>query len=773
MRSLLGYRRFPSLETQLTDSESRTAGAVREVPPEPYATGWEHLSDELRRLDYRLQRQCFRQRARQWTNPLEQYKGLVVSEEEVFGLLINQQTSSARQHDAPEACLAAVETCTRALSETTLEIERRIQQHPDVSAGLALPRLARAFGLTSFEVDCLIIALAPELNRKYEKLYAWLQDDVTRKKPTLDLIFTLLDLNPSEQVEARAAFAPQAPLLKYRLLHLADGAADGLPLLYRPIKLDDAISNFLLGHAWLDSRLENLARMIPVSSRFERNLVPEESTLCESLVRFARQQAGHERPEGRNVMFHFYGPSGLGKRTLARTVACELGLPLLVADAAKLIAAPRRLEEAIELIARQALLHPAALCIENLDVFLVDEERHRSDLETVIETAAVFGPVTFLISHRAARAAIQPGRGVWLAVPFSMPDDTMRRRLWEQALPPKEQLEPDVDGAALAGRFRFTGGQIRNAVKTALTHAQWRSDNSTRLSLADLCNACRAQSEERMANAARKIVPRYTWRDIVLSEDALAQLREICQRVIHRQRVMGEWGFDRKLSFGKGVNALFAGPSGTGKTMAAEIVAGELGLDLYRIDLSGVVSKYIGETEQNLDRVFRAAEGSNAILFFDEADALFGKRSEVRDSHDRYANIEISYLLQKMEEYEGVAILATNLRQNLDESFVRRLAFTIQFPFPEEADRRRIWDGAWPHEVPLARDIDWDLLSRQFKLSGGNIKNIALAAAFLAAQNGGVVTMAHLLQATRREFQKLGKPLTPLEMGRPEINFPA
>ena len=264
-----------------------------------------------------------------------------------------------------------------------------------------------------------------------------------------------------------------------------------------------------------------------------------------------------------------------------------------------------------------------------------------------------------------------------------------------------------------------------------------------------------------MAKAARKIVPRYTWRDIVLPDEALAQLREVCERVTHRQRVMGDWGFDRKLSLGKGVNALFAGPSGTGKTMAAEILAGELGLDLYRIELSGVVSKYIGETEQNLDGVFQAAEGSNAILFFDEADALFGKRSEVRDSHDRYANIEISYLLQKFEEYEGVAILATNLRQNLDEAFLRRLAFTIHFPFPDEAERRRIWGRIWPCETPLAKDIDLDLLSRQFKLSGGNIKNIALSAAFLAAEHGGVVTMGHLLQATRREYQKLGKPLSP------------
>jgi SpoVK/Ycf46/Vps4 family AAA+-type ATPase len=200
--------------------------------------------------------------------------------------------------------------------------------------------------------------------------------------------------------------------------------------------------------------------------------------------------------------------------------------------------------------------------------------------------------------------------------------------------------------------------------------------------------------------------------------------------------------------------------------MAAEIIANELGLDLYQIDLAGVVSKYIGDTEKNIDCVFRAAEHANAILFFDEADALFGKRSEVNDSHDRYANIEISYLLQKMEAYDGLAILATNLRQNLDEAFIRRLAFTVHFPFPDELHRSRIWRGIWPPQTPLAADVDLDALAQQFKLSGGNIKNIALAAAFLAAEAGGSVTMAHLGQAIRREYQKMGKTLSAKELGQ-------
>jgi SpoVK/Ycf46/Vps4 family AAA+-type ATPase len=228
--------------------------------------------------------------------------------------------------------------------------------------------------------------------------------------------------------------------------------------------------------------------------------------------------------------------------------------------------------------------------------------------------------------------------------------------------------------------------------------------------------------------------------------------------------VLDEWGFGRKLSLGKGVNALFAGPTGTGKTMAAEIIANELGLELYKIDLSSVVSKYIGETEQNLDRIFTAAQNANVILFIDEADALFGKRSEVRDSHDRYANIEIAYLLQKMEQYEGIAILATNLRQNMDEAFIRRLQFIVEFPFPDEAHRYHIWQRHFPPEAPRDEEIDYASLAR-LRISGGNIKNIVLAAAFLAATDGGRIGMEHMIQAARREYQKLGKPLSAAELG--------
>jgi SpoVK/Ycf46/Vps4 family AAA+-type ATPase len=296
--------------------------------------------------------------------------------------------------------------------------------------------------------------------------------------------------------------------------------------------------------------------------------------------------------------------------------------------------------------------------------------------------------------------------------------------------------------------------------------ARWRDGNGqTPITSQDLFAACRAQSSGRLDTLAHKIRTTYTWDDIVLPTDQISQLREICIQVRHRRIVLERWGFDRHLAMGKGINVLFAGQSGTGKTMAAEIIAADLGLELYKIDLSSMVSKYIGETEKNLDRVFSAAREANAILFFDEADALFGKRSEVKDAHDRYANIEVGYLLQKMEEYDGVVILATNLRKNLDDAFVRRLHVAIDFPFPEEEDRLRIWRKVFPHEAPLADDVDLVFLARQFKLAGGNIRNIALLSAFLAAEDGASIGMSQLVRAIRREYQKLGKLVTGSEFG--------
>ncbi|MGH7597037.1 MAG: ATP-binding protein, partial [bacterium] len=312
-------------------------------------------------------------------------------------------------------------------------------------------------------------------------------------------------------------------------------------------------------------------------------------------------------------------------------------------------------------------------------------------------------------------------------------------------------------------KFRLTPGQMQDALIAAHNQAQLRAGENAVATMEDLRQGCRAQSNQKLGALARKLTPHHSWADITLPRHAIAQLREICAQVKHRAKVYGDWDFGRKFSLGKGLCVLFYGSSGTGKTMAAEIIANALQLEIYKIDLSTVVSKYIGETEKNLSKIFQEAETSNAILFFDEADALFGKRSEVKDAHDRYANIEINYLLQRLEEFEGLAILATNFRKNIDDAFFRRMHFAVEFPFPDESQRYRIWQQHFPPPAPRAEDIDFNFLASRFNLTGGNIKNIVVNAAFLAAENSGVINMAHLIHATKREFEKIGRLCTATE----------
>jgi SpoVK/Ycf46/Vps4 family AAA+-type ATPase len=416
----------------------------------------------------------------------------------------------------------------------------------------------------------------------------------------------------------------------------------------------------------------------------------------------------------------------------------------------------------VELAGREAVLQGAALFWRGFDLLLADDKAGRRG--TFLVALEERHGLTFLSGEAGWEPSDALHGAAFTRVEIPVPGHGERLELWQRALPEAEELDLD----AIASKFRFTGGRIRDAAATARSLARARDPLGGTLIEADLYAACRLQSSQKLAALAQKINPRYRWDDIVLPAGRMDQLREICNTLRYRSRVYEDWGFGGKLAMGKGLNVLFSGPSGTGKTMAAEILASDLGLDLYKIDLSSVISKYIGETEKNLARIFDEGRASNAVLFFDEADAVFGKRTEVKDAHDRYANIEVSYLLQRMEEYEGMVILASNLKKNMDDAFVRRLHFTVEFPFPAEPDRRRIWDGLWPAALPRAADLDLDFMARRFELPGGNIRNIALASAFLAAADGGVVTMTHLIRATQREYQKMGKVMLSGEFGEYE-----
>jgi DNA replication protein DnaC len=530
----------------------------------------------------------------------------------------------------------------------------------------------------------------------------------------------------------------------------------------KTLRLDPRVVRFLLDDDAVDDRLQPFARVVTGAVSLDELVFPE------AFRRHLSQLIEHARTDGANLVLYYQGPYGVGKQTAATACCQALGGTLLVMDGKRLAAS--NLEEfatLARLIDREARLQGALLYWEDFDLLLADEKQaHLATLLPILQTHQ--GP-SFL-SGVTTWEPVNALHGVtFVRLQFPQPGHQERLHLWRAALAEDATitLDPALDPAALANKFRLSAGQIRDAAATARNLALARTPAAPKLTQADLHAACRLHSNRRLAELAQKITPHYTWDDIVLPADQMAQLREIYNQVQHHALVYDTWGFDAKLAMGKGLSILFAGPPGTGKTMAADVLAGALGLDLYKIDLSTVVSKYIGETEKNLARIFDEARTSNAILFFDEADALFGKRTQVRDAHDRYANVEVSYLLQKMEEYDGVVILATNLRKNLDEAFTRRLHVTVEFPVPDVADRRRIWEQIWPAATPRDPDLDLEFLAQRVEVAGGSIRNIALAGAFLAAADGGVVTMQHLLRATHREYQKMGKLLTARELGGP------
>jgi AAA+ superfamily predicted ATPase len=593
---------------------------------------------------------------------------------------------------------------------------------PILTADSAFGRLIEMHSLSEFQVVTLLIALAPEVDLRYQKVFGYLQDDLTKKRPTVDLVLSLLCAGDAERYARRAEFATDSRLIGQGVIELVpDPNYVHPPLLAQYVKPDEHVVRCVLGDTGLDSRLAAACRVVE-----SRGSLVE--THCSAILRRELTRASVAR-----VPLWLHGAKGVGKSTIAAALANEAHRPQLWLDAGRVAAA--EIDGTLRLAQRSAASRQAQLYVSRAELW-------SPEATAVAGALCAASPVIF--------GALQPPPaellGIVHAIEIPLPDIAQRTRCWRRALRTQGRKGDEQVAALLGRRFRFTPAQIA----AAAADAAHRGD-------ADPFAAARAQCGEALSSVATKIEPRANWDDIVLPEDAVGQLRELCARVDCQARVFEDWGFAHKMSRGRGTSALFSGGSGTGKTMAAEVIANALGLDLHRIDLARVVSKYIGETEKNLERVFAAAEGANAILFFDEADALFGKRSDVKDARDRYANIEVSYLLQKMEEYEGVAILATNLADNLDSAFTRRLAFNVYFPFPDEHARLRIWERAWPTATPVAASVDRGALARDVRLAGAGIKNVALAAALAAAAGAGVVEAAHVRHAVLREHQKSGR----------------
>ncbi|MBT8438965.1 MAG: AAA family ATPase, partial [Gammaproteobacteria bacterium] len=673
-------------------------------------------------------------RSRQIVADDERFRGLYISEQDVDALMKEPfgHPRWLRNHhdDNATVYLDTYQNIAKCISKK----EEESRKH---GITLRLSLLRERFGLESFDIDALLICLAGEIDLRYERLYAYLQDDVTKKRPCIDLVLNLLVSSPRERLSKREHFAPTSPLIRHRLLEYVEDTSTPKPsLLATYLKIDDRITAYLLGSDELDARLNQFSRTIDCQRNFS-------SLIIEQQLKNRMQGLLQKWPDTNGSVLYLQGPYGVGKQPLAEALCSQLGLSMLVINLDGILCDDHvACQSLLELIYREARLDNYAIFFKGIDQ--LTEEHSRALLDAFIATFNERPSLTFLSADSQWKHLSQLQRFPLLVIDVPLPDAQQRANVWQQALLANQIQYEQRELIQLASKYKLTPGKITEAAGTASRLAHWHDAKMAEISLKELHEACRLHSNQKLSELARKIPPKYRWRDIVLPQDRLEQLRDICHFVKYRSRVYEEWGFDHKLALGKGLNVLFAGPSGTGKTMAADIIAGELGLDLYKIDLSTVVSKYIGETEKNLSRIFSEAETSNAILFFDEADSLFGKRSEVKDAHDRYANIETGYLLQRMEEYEGIVILATNLRKNIDEAFVRRLHATIDFPFPDEVDRRNIWERIWPESTPRASGLDLDMMAKRFEITGGNIRNIALAAAFLAADDTDEVNMVHI-----------------------------
>lgn len=613
-----------------------------------------------------------------------------------------------------------------AIRRTTSRLAREAQDALASGTLVRLTRLARIFGLDDLDEELLLVALAPALDPRFESFYAFLNDDLLRRQATVGLALRLCGVPPTA-ADGRARLGASRPLVAGGLVTL-DGAHR--PLLTQEIAVPDRVVAHLLGDDTTDSLVAALRVGAPPTDGAAAALVA--------------------RAVGAGVRtFYVRDQQGAGAASQAAAGLAAVGAGVLALDLERLDADDDVAEVAIA-AHREARLIGAGLVVGPVEMLA---DRGAGAVRAFSEAPGV------IILH---------GRRGWdpawsRAVPALL--DADRTVPGRTATAVAERLGTDlgeVDASAAIGLFRLTPEQVDRAARAARQQALMEG---RAIAAADLQRGARSQNAAGLERLATRIEPRARFADLVLPEDAAEQLRQLTIRWRRRDRVLDDWGMGGGITRGRGVTALFAGDSGTGKTMSAEVIAGELGLDLYVIDLSTVVDKYIGETSKNLDRIFTEADRVNGVLLFDEADALFGKRSGVSDAKDRHANVEVAYLLQRMESFDGVAILTTNLAANLDEAFIRRLDAIVDFPSPDEPQRELLWRAKLRPELPQADDLDVAFLAQRFRMSGAEIQNAVVTAAYLAAEEGTVVGMSQLVRGVLAEHRKMGRFIPDAEFG--------
>lgn len=723
-----------------------------------YESNAEHLRDELHRAAGFVRAQLLRfkaaapeaQRERFWHLPDEQIDTAVQDDE----------GSPLAAFDPPEEVAEILDW----VAKRRVYIDRRVAATKKVD--LRLVHLGREFGLSGSERDALLLAMLPVVHSTYRRWYGLLQGDAAKVLPGTGLLVEMLAARADDFPAVLRELSPSGLLARERLT-VSLGSEDE-PSAIRPIAVEDRVTAFIFGEALAERRLAGIARWFdePVDARS----LPIAADVANRLEMLPNLRAA-EPDYLQRLRLEFLGPDpGLAVRAFA-VLAAGIGRRVLAIDIDAALASGTAWPLVVDCVLREV-----RLCA-GVPIF--------TGVARLFEQPEQAARAEYLLSRLSALphpAAIAGGAGAgeepralagWIPFRLGTPTVAMREALWARLIATGAPRLPDGAAVArnLAAAFQLTDSQIREAWRMAESLARRRNVFTATIEPVDLFEACRRQSSTRLVAFAQRIEPRPDLRldrDLILPPASKRPLYELRARVRNHPRVHGAMGLGEHMRLGLGVTALFVGGSGTGKTMAAEVLASEQQVDLYRIDLAALTSKWVGETEKNLSRVFADAERANCMLFFDEADAMFGHRGDIKEARDRWANLEVNYLLQRIEEYSGVVVLATNLRQNIDEAFQRRIHVVVEFPLPDAESRRRIWGRLLPESSrDSVGEDELREIAQRFELTGGNIRNVVLDACYRALeQDATVVSTRHLVASAAREYQKLSRPVTRGDFGR-------
>lgn len=725
----------------------------------PYSNDREYLTDLLAFLDIILNVACAYKGMNESNAPLNvadaHLRGLSISPAEIVDCLLSYRLDERSKGVSP------------AIKRQVEMAHQHLQQRLAASSAAGfVPRveiLCKKFRLNDFERFLLLLSLGPAADRKYESIYAFLHNNVKERQPTKGLAISLYKLFfDIEDYHIGRTIKGEGNFLRF----LAEGGtgSPGEPGLADKIILSRRVSSFIFGVNRIDHELAEIAAIFDRTERLDGIYIRHEQyqqikTYIENIL--------HNADRLGNVL-NIYGEKGIGKKHMLKHVAQALGFNLIFVDFSKLKLQPHHaIPRLLDKVYLEYMLTGSIPCFINMDQdddYYDEPDKGRTrDMRLVTTIEYIAKEFWFAVWLSRVKEDELTAHNIRLMC-MELPMLTVKERivLWD-VYSRVFNLAEDVDTVLCANQYILTPKAIKDVLETAgdLALCNGRSV----IERSDILQGVKQHSVNQLGKYATLINAVFTWDDLVIDEEQKREMQMICNQIKYRSVVGEEWGFHKKTPYGRGLCALFYGSPGTGKTMAVQVMANELGLDLYRIDLSQLVSKYIGETEKNISDLFRRAKNINALLFFDEADALFAKRSEVKDSHDRYANADTAHLLQKIEEYEGISILATNYVNNIDDAFKRRIKFMIHFVFPTPEVRLKLWKTILPETAVLEEEIDFEFFAEKFELSGSNIKEILINAAYLAASEHTGIANRHIVEAVKLNFKKYGKILTKEDFG--------